>query len=107
MSNDSCTIPPTPIRGPMVFDAETGETGNSSTVRLDPGQLLPPHRNASKVVLTVVRGDGVITVEGVGDRELREGAFVQLDANAMHSVVAGDTGLELLVAIMPNCCSTC
>lgn len=107
MSIDSCTVPATPVGRPVVSEIATDEAGRSFTVRFEPGQELPAHRNASRIVLTAVRGEGTITVEGIGERELREGGFVQLDANVSHAVMAGGTGLELLVALMPNCCGTC
>ena len=107
MAIDSCAVQIAPIRRPVVSDIATDDAGLSFTVRFEPGEALPPHRKASRVVLTAVQGYGTITVEGLGDRELREGGFVQLDANVTHGVVAGDMGLELLVALLPNCCGTC
>ena len=107
MSIESCTVPATPIRRPVVSDLVTDETGRSFTVRFEPNQELAEHRNTSRVVLTAVRGSGTISVEGIGERALGEGSFVQLDANVLHAVVAGEAGLELLVALIPNCCETC
>ena len=77
------------------------------TVNLEPRQQLPPHRNPSTVVITAVKGNGEITVEGVGVRALPAGTVVQLEQNVEHAVVAGEAGLVLMVQLVANCCEHC
>jgi quercetin dioxygenase-like cupin family protein len=101
-------VPTQPIsHRPVVSDVEQGPNGRQFTVTFLPGQELPPHRNASKVVITAVDGSGEITVEGIGTRALPCGTFVQLEPNAEHAVVAGDQGLQLVVRLVANCCGQC
>jgi quercetin dioxygenase-like cupin family protein len=92
---------------PLVSDLVVDPKRRQFTVRLEPGQQLPPHRNPSKVVITVVEGNGEITVEGAGVRALPTGIVVQLEPNVEHAVLAGEAGLELMVQLMANCCEHC
>jgi len=94
-------------RRPVVSDVHQGALGRQFTVTFKAGQRLPPHRNASRVVVTAVEGYGEITVEGDGVRELPCGALVQLAPNVEHSVLAGDAGLEVVVQLVTNCCEHC
>ena len=107
MSIDTAAPPATPPGRPAVSDVEQSPTGKSFRLQFDPGQRLPAHRNPSRIVITVVRGDGTMVADGFGPRVLREGEFVQLDAHVAHGVVAGERGLELLVAVTQNCCGSC
>lgn len=107
MKPDACHCHSNPIDRPVASDLERGPEGRSFTVHLDPGQELPPHRNAARVVITAVRGSGAITIGDLDTRALAEGTFVQLEPNAEHGVVAGADGLELLVALVANCCEAC
>ena len=100
--------PEAPIMGrPVVSDVEHGSHGRHFTVRFEPGQQLPPHRNPARVVITAVEGSGDITIAGHGMRCLSRGTVVQLDPDVEHSVVAGEHGLELLVQLIANCCEHC
>ncbi len=81
--------------------------GRDVTITLEPGQRLPAHRNPARVVITVVAGSGEITVGDDAVRALPCGAVVQLEPNVEHAVAAGDTGLELAVRLMANCCDRC
>lgn len=65
------------------------------------------HRNKARVVITVASGDGTIIVSGHGARTLSAGTLVQLEPDAQHAVVAGSGGLELVVALVQNCCESC
>jgi quercetin dioxygenase-like cupin family protein len=94
-------------RRPVVSAVEEGPEGRQFTVTFQPGQRLPSHRNASRVVITAVEGNGEITVEGEGSLALPRGAFLQLEPNVEHSVVAGEAGLELVVRLVRNCCEHC
>jgi quercetin dioxygenase-like cupin family protein len=94
-------------RRPVVTDLEVEPHRRRFTVTLEPGQQLPPHRNPSRVVITVVEGYGEITVDGDGRRVLPLGAVVQFEPNVEHAVLAGDTGLELMVQLVANCCEHC
>lgn len=107
MKTDACMCVATPLSRPVVSEVDDGPAGRSFTVRLEAGQELPTHRNPARVVITAVRGCGAITIGELETRELCEGAFVQLEPNASHSVVAGANGLELFVALTPNCCDAC
>ena len=92
---------------PVVSGLVVAPNRRQFTVNLEPGQQLPPHRNPSKVVITVVQGNGEITVEGDGVRALPTGIVVQLEPNVEHAVLAGDAGLELMVQLVANCCEHC
>lgn len=107
MSPDACVCASNPLDRPMLSAPEHGPEGRSFTVQLDPGQELPAHRNAARVVITAVRGCGAITIGELDTRALAEGTFVQLEPNAVHAVTAGGEGLELFVAVAPNCCGAC
>lgn len=95
------------VSRPVVSDVHQGALGRQFTVTFKPGQHLPSHRNASRVVVTAVEGSGEITVAGAGVCDLPRGAFVQLEPNVEHSVLAGEAGLEVVVQLVPNCCEHC
>jgi quercetin dioxygenase-like cupin family protein len=107
MSPDACVCASNPLDRPVVSDLEHSPDRRSFTVHLDPGQQLPTHRNAARVVITAVRGCGAITIGELDTRALAEGTFVQLEPDAAHAIVAGAEGLELFVALAPNCCGAC
>jgi quercetin dioxygenase-like cupin family protein len=74
--------------------------------RLAPGQSVPPHRNASSVVLSVLAGVGVLEGEASGRtiaRDCVEGDAVTYAPNELHAMrAADDTELLLLAAITPR-----
>lgn len=107
MKSDACLCASNPSDRPVVSALHQDPDGRSFTVHLDPGQELPAHRNAARVVITAVRGCGAITIGDLDTRALTEGTVVQLEPNAEHAVVAGSDGLELFVALAPNCCGAC
>jgi quercetin dioxygenase-like cupin family protein len=107
MKADACLCASQTLGRPLVSDVQDSGASRSFTVRLEPGQELATHQNAARVVITAVRGSGAITIGELDTRALTEGAFVQLEPNAPHAVVAGGEGLELFVALTPNCCGAC
>ena len=73
--------------------------------RLAPGQAVPPHRNASSVLLTVLAGSGVLEGEadGVGvPRDCVAGDVVAYAPNELHAMRATSDELLLLAAITPR-----
>ena len=96
-----------PTDRPTVSELIDGADGRHFTVTFGPGQQLPQHRNASRVLITAVRGSGLVSI---GDRPattLIEGDRVQLDPDVPHAVVAGEDGLELTVHLIAGCCGVC
>jgi quercetin dioxygenase-like cupin family protein len=73
--------------------------------RLQPGQAVPTHRNASTVLLTVLEGSGVLTGEENGEAcegECGPGTVVLYAPNEPHGMRATDTELLLLATITPR-----
>ena len=73
--------------------------------RLAPGHAVPPHRNASTVLLTVLDGEGILSGEEDGvavDRACRAGDMVVYAPNELHAMRAVDTELLLLATITPR-----
>jgi quercetin dioxygenase-like cupin family protein len=73
--------------------------------RLAPGQAVPPHRNASSVLLTVLAGAGVLEGEEDGvpvPRSCVAGDVVVYAPNELHAMRAVDSELLLLATITPR-----
>jgi quercetin dioxygenase-like cupin family protein len=73
--------------------------------RLAPGQVVPPHRNGSTVMLTVLGGHGILAGEHDGTTDEREcvaGDMVLFAPNELHSMRAADAELLLLATITPR-----
>jgi quercetin dioxygenase-like cupin family protein len=73
--------------------------------RLAPGQAVPPHRNASSVLLTVLAGAGVLEGEEDGapvPRACVAGDVVAYAPNELHAMRATDDELLLLATITPR-----
>ena len=73
--------------------------------RLGPGQAVPPHRNASTVMLSVLEGKGVLSGERDGapdERACAAGDVVVYAPNEQHGMRAGDGELLLLATITPR-----
>lgn len=73
--------------------------------RLAPGQQVPPHRNASTVMLSVLEGSGILSGEHDGvvhDVVCMAGDLVVYEPNELHSMRAVDTELYLLATITPR-----
>jgi len=69
--------------------------------RLQPGQAVAPHRNASTVMLSVLEGAGVLS-GGDGERECRAGDFVTYVPNELHGMRAVTQELLVLAIITPR-----
>ena len=73
--------------------------------RLAPGQTVPPHRNSSSVLLTVLEGTGILSGEGEpGETERRctAGEVMAYPPNELHGIRALDTELLVLATITPR-----
>jgi quercetin dioxygenase-like cupin family protein len=73
--------------------------------RLAPGQAVPPHRNTSLVMLTVLQGTGTIVgeVDGAATaRDCRGGDLFVFQSGELHGMRAGDVELVLLATIAPR-----
>jgi quercetin dioxygenase-like cupin family protein len=73
--------------------------------RLAPGQSVPPHRNASLVMLTVLRGMGTVVgeVDGAATAHgCRGGDLFVFQSGELHGMSAGDEELVLLATIAPR-----
>lgn len=97
----------TPPSRPVVSDKQDTPLGKAFRITFEAGQRLPTHANPSRIVISVVRGSGSITLTTDAERSLAQGDFVQLDPNEPHAVTAGDDGLEVLVTMVENCCRMC
>jgi len=81
--------------------------GRHFTVTFAAGQVLPRHRNASRILITALRGFGTISLSDGPPAELVKGARVQLDPDVPHALVAGEEGLEITVHLIAGCCGVC
>ena len=73
--------------------------------RLGPGQAVPPHRNGSTVLLTVLEGRGVLSGEHDGvvvDHACSAGDMVSYAPNELHAMRAEHGELLLLATITPR-----
>jgi quercetin dioxygenase-like cupin family protein len=69
--------------------------------RLAPGQSVPPHRNPSSVMLTVLQGSGLISGAN-SEEQVREGDAAVFEPNEPHGMRATDVELCLLAIITPR-----
>lgn len=69
--------------------------------RIAPGQAVPPHHNASTVILTVLAGRGFVSGRD-GERAVQAGDVVAYEPNEQHGMRATDTELVLLATIAPR-----
>jgi quercetin dioxygenase-like cupin family protein len=72
--------------------------------QIPPGQQVPPHTNASAVVLTVLSGAGVVS-GGDGERAVGPGAVVVYAPEERHGMRAAAHAAEpfmLLAAVLPR-----
>lgn len=101
--------PPTEAPGnrPTISDVIDGPDGRHFTISFGPGQKLPVHRNASRILITTVLGSGEFTLADGTVTVLSAGGIVQVDPDVPHAVVAGDDGLEITVHLIAGCCGVC
>lgn len=69
--------------------------------RLQPGQSVAPHRNASTVMLTVLAGEGILS-GGDGERRCVAGEHVVYEPTETHGMRAVESELLLLATITPR-----
>lgn len=69
--------------------------------RLAPGQLVPPHRSPSSVMLTVLEGEGLLSGPS-GEIACRPGDVVCYAPDELHGMRAVDAELHLLATITPR-----
>lgn len=95
------------VNRPEVLDKEDGPAGRSFRLRFTAGQSLPTHRNAAPITITVEEGAGLFTADGMPQQPIAAGDTVRLEAGRPHSVVAGEDGLLLHVALSSISCECC
>jgi quercetin dioxygenase-like cupin family protein len=69
--------------------------------RIAPGQAVPPHRNASTVMLTVISGRGLIR-GGDDEQAVTPAETVVFEPNELHGMRAESEELVLLATITPR-----
>lgn len=73
--------------------------------RLMPGQAVPPHGNASTVVLTVLAGNGIVVGMDNGspcERSCTAGDVIAYAPNETHAIRAATDEFLLLASITPR-----
>jgi quercetin dioxygenase-like cupin family protein len=68
-----------------------------------PGERVKRHRHPYEEAYYVIKGEGVMYMEGVGDIELRPGRSVYIPPNTIHGQVntSSDTDLWVLCSLSP------
>ena len=66
-----------------------------------PGQVIPPHRNDSTVIVTVTEGSGTFVGED-GESELRVGESAVYAPGEAHSIRAGAETLRFNALLAPR-----
>lgn len=95
-------------RRPTVSEVRKDESGASSfTITFLAGQELPTHRNASRILINVLQGNGAIMVDAEQPSPLVTGTVVQIGPNIPHALVAGEIGLLVEVHLVADCCASC
>jgi quercetin dioxygenase-like cupin family protein len=69
--------------------------------RIEPGQHIPTHMNASTVVLTVLEGTGLVT-GFEGERAVGLGDVITFEPKEPHGMRSTDERFMLLAAIAPR-----
>lgn len=93
---------------PAISKVVKGPTGESSfLITFGPGQELPTHRNASRILINVLEGIGAITIDGDLPARLAKGTVIQVGPHVPHALVSGDAGLTVEVHLVADCCSAC
>ncbi|MES2123622.1 MAG: hypothetical protein V4503_02925 [Gemmatimonadota bacterium] len=101
--------PPTspPDERPAISQLVDTPEGRHFTITFGPWQRLPTHRNASRILITAVRGSGSFSLSDGIAVALNTGEKVQVDPDVSHAVMAGEDGLEITVHIIAGCCGVC
>ena len=69
--------------------------------RIEPGQQVATHTNASTVVLTVLEGSGLVTGAD-GERAVGAGDVIAFEPREPHGMRATDQRFMLIAAIAPR-----
>ena len=69
--------------------------------RLEPQQSVPPHRSESTVLLSVMRGTGIIA-GGEGERTCAPGDLLAFEPTEIHGMRALDEPFHLMAVITPR-----
>jgi quercetin dioxygenase-like cupin family protein len=107
MSSKSPSLQSPPHSRPVVSRTIEGADGRHFTVTFTAGQELPRHQNASRVLITAVRGSGTIALSDGPPATFAAGARVQLDPDVPHAITAAEDGLEITVHLLAGCCGVC
>jgi quercetin dioxygenase-like cupin family protein len=86
---------------PLVRGAATGGAFSTLMVRIAPGGKMLPHTHEGQVEQHfVVRGGGEADLAG-RTLDYAPGALMIIPRGALHSIVAGDTGMVLMALFSP------
>ena len=69
--------------------------------RLDAGQVVAPHTNPSTVLLSVLKGEGIIS-GGDGDHPAKAGDVFVCEPSELHGMRATAGELQVLATIAPR-----
>lgn len=69
--------------------------------RIEPGQQVPVHTNASTVLLTVISGSGIVT-GAEGERPVKAGDVIAYDEREPHGMSADSERLVISAVITPR-----
>lgn len=69
--------------------------------RIEPGQAVARHTNASTVLMIVLSGSGVVS-GATGDSDVRQGDIITYAANEPHGMRARDDSLIIAAVIAPR-----
>ena len=70
--------------------------------RVAPGQMVPPHRSGSTVILRVLAGSGILSGADGEERNCVVGDTMVYEPNELHGMRSGDDELLLLATIAPR-----
>ena len=83
---------------PLVIDSPDARV---VLFRIEPGQEVPLHTNASTVLLTVISGTGIV-MGGDDQRSVKAGDIVAYDEREPHGMRAGAERLVIAAVIAPR-----
>jgi len=70
--------------------------------RVAPGQMVPPHRNQSTVILRVLAGSGILSGTEGQERNCVAGDTMVYEPNELHGMRSESEELLLLATIAPR-----